>query len=139
MKIISADDHLAETPDLWEKRLPKGLREKGPRFVKLPGGGEGWMMPGAPAPRPLGLDVMAGRQYEDYQAVGIRWQDVRPGCYDPSARLRDMDEGESGQPFSIRMSVSASVAAVAFRVIGKWRSLACVHTTIISPSFARRI
>ena len=77
MKIISADDHLAETPDLWEKRLPKGLREKGPRFVQLPGGGEGWMMPGAPAPRPLGLDVMAGRKYEDYQAVGIRWEDVR--------------------------------------------------------------
>ena len=93
MKIISADDHLAETPDLWQKRLPKTLREKGPRFVQLPGGGEGWMMPGAPAPRPLGLDVMAGRKYEDYQASGIRWQDVRPGCYDPAARLGDMDEG----------------------------------------------
>jgi uncharacterized protein len=93
MKIISADDHLAETPDLWEKRLPKGLREKGPRFVQLPGGGDGWLMPGAPAPRPLGLDVMAGRKYEDYQASGIRWQDVRPGCYEPSARLKDMDEG----------------------------------------------
>jgi predicted TIM-barrel fold metal-dependent hydrolase len=93
MKIISADDHLAETPDLWQKRLPLELREKGPRFVQLPGGGEGWMMPGASAPRPLGLDVMAGRKYEDYQASGIRWQDVRPGCYEPSARLRDMDEG----------------------------------------------
>ncbi len=47
MKIISADDHLAETPDLWEKRLPEGLREKGPKFVELDNGGDGWLMPGA--------------------------------------------------------------------------------------------
>ena len=93
LKIISADDHLSETPDLWQKRLPKNLRDKGPKFVALDGGGEGWMMPGAAAPRPLGLDVMAGRKYEDYAASGVRWEEVRPGCYDPSARMKDMDIG----------------------------------------------
>jgi predicted TIM-barrel fold metal-dependent hydrolase len=93
VKIISADDHLAETPDLWQKRLPKSLRERGPKFVELPGGGNGWLMPGAAAPRPLGLDVMAGRTYEEYQASGVRWEEVRPGCYDPVERLKDMDQG----------------------------------------------
>lgn len=93
LKIISADDHLAETPDLWEKRLPKSLRDKGPKFVTLDGGGHGWLMPGATAPRPLGLDVMAGRKYEEYKASGVRWEEVRPGCYDPAERLKDMDLG----------------------------------------------
>ena len=93
LRIISADDHLSETPDLWQSRLPQHLREKGPRFVTLPGGGNGWMMPGAEAPRPLGLDVMAGRKYDEYKASGVPWSEVRPGCYDPQARLADMDEG----------------------------------------------
>ena len=93
LKIISADDHLSETPDLWQSRLPKHLREKGPRFVTLPGGGDGWMMPGAQAPRPLGLDVMAGRKYDEYKVSGVPWSEVRPGCYEPWARLADMDEG----------------------------------------------
>ncbi|MGH7806229.1 MAG: amidohydrolase family protein [Candidatus Binatia bacterium] len=93
LKIISADDHLSETPDLWQKRLPKHLRESGPRFIDLEGGGQGWMLPGAQVPRPLGLDVMAGRKFEDYKVSGVRWDEVRPGCYDPHARLKDMDEG----------------------------------------------
>src|SRR5262245_31303846 len=29
---ISADSHMTEPPDLWEKRLPAGLREHAPRF-----------------------------------------------------------------------------------------------------------
>jgi len=93
LKIISADDHLSETPDLWEKRLPKGLREKGPKFITLETGGQGWMMPGAEAPRPLGLDVMAGRKFDEYKVSGVRWDEVRPGCYDPEARMKDMDIG----------------------------------------------
>jgi len=93
MKIISADDHLSETPDLWAKRLPKSLRDTGPKFVTLDGGGQGWMIPGADAPRPLGLDVMAGRKYDEYKSSGVRWEEVRPGCYDPEARLKDMDLG----------------------------------------------
>ncbi|HEY7491552.1 MAG TPA: hypothetical protein VIH59_10650, partial [Candidatus Tectomicrobia bacterium] len=29
---ISADSHMTEPPDLWEKRLPPALRERAPRF-----------------------------------------------------------------------------------------------------------
>ena len=30
--IISADSHVIEPPDLWEKRLPAALRDRAPRF-----------------------------------------------------------------------------------------------------------
>jgi hypothetical protein len=29
---ISADSHMTEPPDLWEKRLPPVLRDRAPRF-----------------------------------------------------------------------------------------------------------
>jgi hypothetical protein len=29
---ISADSHMTEPPDLWEKRLPAALRDRAPRF-----------------------------------------------------------------------------------------------------------
>ncbi len=30
---ISADSHMTEPPDLWEKRLPAALRDRAPRFA----------------------------------------------------------------------------------------------------------
>ena len=38
MLLISADSHVAEPEDLWEKRLPTKLRDKAPMFPKRPGG-----------------------------------------------------------------------------------------------------
>ena len=32
---ISADSHMAEPPDLWEKRLPPELRDRAPHFPKV--------------------------------------------------------------------------------------------------------
>ena len=42
---ISADSHMIEPPDLWEKRLPAALRDRGPRFpnrAKRPARAGGW-------------------------------------------------------------------------------------------------
>jgi len=44
-KIISADDHMdlyVLPRDLWESRLPAGLRERGPRVVETDDDGEWW-------------------------------------------------------------------------------------------------
>ena len=90
LRIISADDHLQEARDLWEKRVPASLRDEAPHLIELPDGGHGWALPNGTT-RPLGLDVMAGRSYEEYKASGVDWDEIRPGCYDPHARLSDMD------------------------------------------------
>src|SRR5437870_3004657 len=94
LKVVSADDHIAETPDLWQTRLPKRLRDAGPRMIELPDkSGHAFVLPGLPMPRPLSVDVVAGRKYEEYKGSGIRWEEIRPGCYDPVERLKDMDIG----------------------------------------------
>ncbi|MEE9285595.1 MAG: amidohydrolase family protein [Dehalococcoidia bacterium] len=89
-RIISADDHLQEPADLWQARLPAALRDRAPKLVTLPDGGQGWQVADQP-PRPLGILVMAGRRPEEFQDSGLTWDDVRPGCYDPHERIYDMD------------------------------------------------
>ena len=39
----------------------------------------------------IGLDASAGRKPEDFKPFGLTYKDMRPGSYDPKARLADMD------------------------------------------------
>ncbi len=90
-KIISADDHVQETPDLWERRLPKHLRDKAPKVIKLANGGAAWAW-GSNPPRPLGMDVWAGREIRDDRDIEtVAWEKVYRGTYDPDERLHAMD------------------------------------------------
>jgi len=90
-KIISADDHIQETPDLWEKRLPKDLRDKAPKMILLENGGSAWLWGNNP-PRPLGMDVWAGREVRDDRDIEcVPWEKVYPATYDPTERLKAMD------------------------------------------------
>jgi predicted TIM-barrel fold metal-dependent hydrolase len=90
-KIISADDHVQETPDLWELRLPKHLRDKAPKVIRLENGGAAWAWGNNP-PRPLGMDVWAGREIRDDRDIEcVAWEKIYPGTYDPDERLNAMD------------------------------------------------
>src|SRR5207247_5970066 len=41
--------------------------------------------------RPLGLTATAGLSYLQFRAEGYRYEDIRPGSFDPKARLEDLD------------------------------------------------
>ncbi len=89
---ISADDHLQEPVTLWQERLPKRLVPLGPRLVELPNGGHAFQI-GDTAPKPLDILVAAGQSIErKREQLPARWENVRPGFYDPRARLADMDQ-----------------------------------------------
>ena len=48
-KVISTDGHALESPDMWEKYLPKKFHDIMPKLVKDPKGGDAWeLVPGAP-------------------------------------------------------------------------------------------
>src|SRR5690606_7868455 len=40
--IVSVDDHVVEPPHVFERYLPKALRERGPRIVETPEGHQVW-------------------------------------------------------------------------------------------------
>lgn len=145
-KIISLDDHLVEPPHLWEQWLPKRFRASGPRVKRqrvetlgLPSKDE------TPAYR---LDASEGEwcdvwYFEDLvyptkrpiAAVGfpsdqrtlapITYDEMRPGCYEPNARVVDMRENHvetsltfptfsrfCGQTFLERSNKDLSLACV---------------------------
>src|SRR5262245_16000161 len=76
-QMISADSHVVESPDLWEKWLPKDFLPRAPKLVKDAEGGDAWQYrPGTP-PVPLGLvTTYPGRTYEHFKWTGARYDKV---------------------------------------------------------------
>ncbi|MGB7147354.1 MAG: amidohydrolase, partial [Mycobacterium sp.] len=95
MKLLSVDDHLIEHPKVWTDRLPSKYVERGPRIVEIPRGDDlppmqSWLYEDRPYPY-IGLNAVAGKKPEEYGLEPVRYDDMIPGCYDPKARIVDMD------------------------------------------------
>src|SRR5438477_2737701 len=87
---ISVDDHLIEPAHLFESRVPAALAEQAPKVVVDGSGREMWLYEGAFYPQ-VGLNAVAGRPKEEWSMEPARFDEMRPGCYDIEARVRDMD------------------------------------------------
>ena len=99
-RVMSADDHLIEPRDLWVDRVPARYRDSCPRIVEVEGR-EAWSYEGELTYIPMGsCRALPGFDEAGYPpAPGTaRYDEIRPGCYDPDARLDDMDiDGVWGQ------------------------------------------
>src|SRR5207237_1167292 len=90
--IISADSHVIEVPDLWEKGMPQSLRDRAPR-VYFDEKKDAWMF-GSPdvIPQAVGGLFMAGQKaenLENFRRAGFSV--ARPGGWDPIVRMKDME------------------------------------------------
>jgi predicted TIM-barrel fold metal-dependent hydrolase len=88
--IISVDDHLVEPPGMFEGRLPRKLQERAPRVVETEEGHEVWEFDGQIFFQ-VGLNAVVGRRREDWKVEPTRFEEMRPGCYQIDARIKDMD------------------------------------------------
>jgi predicted TIM-barrel fold metal-dependent hydrolase len=108
--LVSADDHVVEPRDLWTSRLPRKHRDAGPHVEYHPQGGvrnepgttRPMEAPGTDGPI-IGYWVYEGRytsmkgflhsagDKSMVRPTGVTYEQIRPGCYDPRERLRDMD------------------------------------------------
>jgi predicted TIM-barrel fold metal-dependent hydrolase len=88
--IIDSDAHVNEPPDLWTERVPAELRDRAP-FVKHSDAGDLWIFDGGKEKWPVGLTATAGLSYFDYKPMGVTYESMRPGSFDTTARLADMD------------------------------------------------
>ena len=111
-KIISVDDHVMEPPTVWSDRLPEKFRELGPTMHRRKVA-EMTFVGGVFSYRESGPDedgtwcdwwdtedlrypltrvmAAAGVPREEITVSPITMEDMRPGCWDPKARLEDMD------------------------------------------------
>jgi predicted TIM-barrel fold metal-dependent hydrolase len=90
-RIVDADTHILEPPDIWKTWLPKKYQDKAPKLVKDADGGDGWLFAGATDPDPIGLVATPGMPYDAFRWTGVTYDQARPGCYDGAERLKDMD------------------------------------------------
>jgi predicted TIM-barrel fold metal-dependent hydrolase len=77
---------------MWEPYVDAEFREFVPKVVKLPTGGDAWLMPGKSQPVPLGLNFSAGRGWENLKTTGISYSDGLVGAGDAKQRLSEMDQ-----------------------------------------------
>ena len=89
--LVSVDDHVLEPPHVWESRLPAKFRDAGPRIV-TDDAGEAWVFEGRRMPT-TGLSAAAGKKREEFSPLPMTYEEMRPGCYDPAARVADMNRG----------------------------------------------
>ncbi|MFA5882451.1 MAG: amidohydrolase family protein [Acidimicrobiia bacterium] len=109
--IISVDDHVLEPQDLWQRELPASMKDRGPKVVRqraklaFEGGGmrlfrdvpdgdwcDIWEFDDLVLPTGM-LHAAAGIPPEEQENRPAIYDDFRPGTYDQTARLADMDEG----------------------------------------------
>jgi predicted TIM-barrel fold metal-dependent hydrolase len=100
-EIVSADGHVIEPPDLWSRFLPGKFKDRAPKLVKDPEGGDAWeLIPGTP-PMPLGLVTNRGefgKRYEDLKWYGDTYDTIRRGAFDGRARVEEQDiDGVDGE------------------------------------------
>jgi predicted TIM-barrel fold metal-dependent hydrolase len=88
--IISVDDHLVEPAHMFEGRLPSHLQDRAPKIVVNKHGHEVWEFDGKTFSQ-VGQNAVAGRRPETVKVEPFRFDQMRPGCYDIEARVRDMN------------------------------------------------
>ena len=92
MILISVDDHIAEPASMFENHVPAAYKERAPHVVVEDDGTEQWWY-GDLKGRNLGLNAVAGKPREMYNVDVLRYDEMRPGCYDVHERVRDMNAG----------------------------------------------
>jgi len=88
--IISVDDHLVEPADLFLDRVPTSMRDRAPRVVTESDGTELWEFEARTYPQ-IGLNAVVGRPKDEWSMEPARFDEMRRGCWDPEARILDMD------------------------------------------------
>ena len=88
--VISVDDHLVEPPHLFDGRMPAAMADRAPYVRRTSKDHEIWVFDGHAYPQ-VGLNAVVGRSKDDSPMEPVRFDQIRKGCWDPDARLADMD------------------------------------------------
>src|SRR3989441_10198870 len=90
--LLSSDGPLEVLPERWTPRMPAKYRDKAPRTIKLPDGGDAILVEGQPPyPAPF-LDLRAGRTNETWEPLGVTVEDTA-GVGPPGQRRPGQDGG----------------------------------------------
>jgi predicted TIM-barrel fold metal-dependent hydrolase len=124
--IISVDDHLIEPAHTFEGRLPSRFDEVAPKVVVDDDGNEAWVFDGQRHPQ-IGLNAVIGRAKDEWSMEPARFDEMRRGCYDPKARVADMDLDGVWASVCFPSLIAGFGGAAFARVKDKDLGLACLR------------
>jgi predicted TIM-barrel fold metal-dependent hydrolase len=136
-QICSVDDHVVEPRDAFEGLLPSRFGDRGPRIVEVSGpttdplgnvhegDQEVWEIDGVRYPT-VGLNAVAGKPKDQIGMDPVRFEDMRPGCFDIGARVADMDEDGVHAQLCFP-SLPGFAGSTFFNMADKDLALACVR------------
>src|SRR6266705_4667040 len=87
-RLMSSDGHLEVPPERWVHRVPEKYRDRAPRTVHLPDGGDALLIEGQPLLEANFLDLRAGRPSGQWQPFGLRIEDAA-GTGSPQQRVEE--------------------------------------------------
>jgi predicted TIM-barrel fold metal-dependent hydrolase len=133
---VSADSHVIEPADLWTTRIERRFRDRAPHVVSEHGGvkGDFFVCENLP-PFDVSGFALAGIDPREFRAHGNRgYPGVRPGAWDPTARLADMEaDGVVGEVIYTSLGLAlhsiedGALRAASFRAYNDWLAEFCAR------------
>ncbi len=88
-RFISADGHIETSCEHWTGRVEEKYRDMAPRHIRLPNGGDGFLVEGH-AIYQGGMNLYPGKPPEEYSPIGLKWDEM-PGTGSSQQRLQELD------------------------------------------------
>jgi predicted TIM-barrel fold metal-dependent hydrolase len=124
--VISVDDHVVEPAHMFQGRLPAALAKAAPHIVETSRGYQVWEFEGRKYSQ-IGMNAVAGRRPETVSFEPFRFDQMRPGCYDVDARVRDMDINGVWASMNFPSQISGFCGRVFFDAADRELGLACLR------------
>jgi uncharacterized protein len=133
-KVISGDGHVETPPESWVKYMPEEHRDRAPRLIKLPKGGEAWLIEGQPL-IPNGQNITgrgpvktSGGTY--YKPDGS----AAEGAGDAKQRLREQDlDGIDAEVLFPPVFASRAIENIADKDV--YRALIRAYNTFLARDY----
>jgi predicted TIM-barrel fold metal-dependent hydrolase len=138
-ELISADSHVIEPGDLFQRGLPTGLRDRAPTLASWKGG-SAWMVGDDISPAPLPKSAATGSGYRlpqlEASRATIAFEEVLPALYDPGERVKAQDadsvdaEVLYGYPYlwdAIKQLEDPELRFACARAFNDWIAEFCAH------------
>jgi len=136
MRVISADSHMMEPPDLWRERLDNKYKDRAPQVIQGYEGKKGYffVVEGI-KPFPVAGGFAAGNKPEDLPKAWEKgYEGARPSGWDPVERLKDQDiDGVEAEVLYTTLGMSlfglddAGFQQACFGAYNDWVAEFCSH------------
>ena len=94
-KLISADSHVVEPPEMWVDYITPSFKDRAPRIVKDPPGFKGhyFIIEGMEPKKIVGLfnAGLSPKEVKEQQDRDPDFEECPPGAFDPKARMVDLE------------------------------------------------